>query len=209
MLAVRGYTRGESFVARNVGLRSFWNKGQWDVRIVFMDHDALVLPNPPSGRFFAHGDVHNMTLDERYIWNRSDPKRFAASEVGCLQRIYHVGPKLDAKAQALAHAELKNAYKKTQHEVLTNPDLQREFCKGLLERLVDWDTLVNGFLKLNGNNAVSNKWKKEMKKMLAAKDYPADALEIYMTAMEKNKAFLVRHSFLFEPNSENQVSRLS
>ena len=202
LLAIRGYTRGESFVARNVGLRSFWNKGQWDVKIIFMDHDALVLPNPLNGRFFAHGDVPNQTLDERYIWNRSDPKRFAASEVGCLQSIYRISKELDAEAQASAHVALKKAYQKTQYEVLTNPDLQREFSNGLIERLHDWDTLVAGFLSLNGDKSNREKWKRQMKKMLAAKDYPPDALDIYMTVMEKNKDFLVRNSFLFETNGE-------
>lgn len=203
LLAVRGYTRGESFVARNVGLRSFWNKGQWDVKIVFMDHDAMVIPNPQNGRFFAHGDIPNQTMDERYIWSRADPKRFSVSEVGYLQSIYRVGKKLDATAQALAHKELKKAYRKTQHEVLTNPDLQREFSKGLVERLRDWDTLVGGFLQMNGDKAASTKWKRQMKKMLAAKDYPEDAFEIYMTVMQKNQAFLLRHAFLFESNEND------
>jgi hypothetical protein len=200
LLGVRGYTRGESFVARNVALRSFWNRGQWDVRIIFLDHDALVIPNPRNGRFFAHGDIPNMTLDERYIWNRSDPKRFSASEVGCLQSIYRVGKELDAEAQALAHSEMKNAYQRTQHELLTNPDLQRHFSKALIERLRDWDTLVGGFLQMNGNMATTKKWKLEMKKMMAAKKYPQDAFDAYLKVMEKNKAFLVRHSFLFETN---------
>ncbi|MCI0590088.1 MAG: hypothetical protein L0Y67_00520, partial [Gammaproteobacteria bacterium] len=200
LLAVKGYTRGESFVARNVALKSFWNKGQWDVKAIFMDHDALVIPNPQNGRFFAHGDVPNMTLDERYIWNRSDPKRFSASEVGCLQSIYRVGKDLDAEAQELAHVELKKSYKNTQHELLTNPDLQRLFSKGVIERLRDWDTLVGGFLQMNGDKATTKKWTRKMKKLLAAKEYPQDAFDAYMATMQRNKAFLVRHSFLFDGN---------
>ncbi len=35
LLAVRGYTRGESVVARNVGLRSVWDEGEWKVKIIF------------------------------------------------------------------------------------------------------------------------------------------------------------------------------
>jgi hypothetical protein len=179
-------------------LRSVWSQGLWDVRIIFLDHDALVIPNPKNGRFFAHGDVPNMTLDERYIWNRSDAKRFSASEVGCLQTIYRAGGNLDAEAQALAHVELKNAYKKTQRELMTNPDLQRQFSRGVVERLRDWDTLVGGFLQMNGNTAGNKKWKREMKKMMAAKKYPEDAFDAYVAVMEKNKAFLTRYSFLFD-----------
>ncbi len=38
LLGLRGYTFGESFVARNVGLRTIWSKGEWSVRLIFQDH---------------------------------------------------------------------------------------------------------------------------------------------------------------------------
>ena len=53
LLAVRGYSRGESFVARNVGLKSSWDEGQWKVRIIFMDHDSVVMPGPEDKDFRA------------------------------------------------------------------------------------------------------------------------------------------------------------
>ena len=45
LLALRGYSFGESFVARNVGLRTIWRQGKWCVRLIFQDHDNLVLPD--------------------------------------------------------------------------------------------------------------------------------------------------------------------
>jgi len=211
LLAVRGYTRGESFVARNVGLRSFWDKGQWNVKIIFMDHDALVIPNSENGGFYAHGDLRNMTLDERYIWERSHPERFAASEVGRLQRIYRIGEDLDAQGREVARVALKDAYKKTQHALLTKPELQRLFNKGVIEKLLDWDILVDGYLRINGNKSVATRWKNKMRKMLAEKGYREDAFDVYLEAMDKNRAFLERHSSLFElktrkPLAKRQVS---
>ena len=205
LLAVRGYTRGESFVARNVGLKSFWSKGQWNVKIIFMDHDALVIPNSRSGRFFAHGDIPNMTLDERYIWGRSTPERFAASEAGCLQTIYRVGKSLDEEGQAVARVELKNAYRRTQHRMMTNPELRRLFSKGVVDRLRDWDTLVGGYLRMNGDTSAAAKWKQEMKKMLTEKGYKQDMLDAYVGVMEKNKAFLTRQAFLFDSKAEKHA----
>ncbi len=38
LLGVRGFSDGESFVLRNVGLRSCWRNGAWQVRVIFMDH---------------------------------------------------------------------------------------------------------------------------------------------------------------------------
>jgi hypothetical protein len=205
LLGVRGYSRGESFVARNVGLKSVWNNGRWEVKIIFMDHDALVIPNSRSGRFFAHGDVPNMTLDERYIWERSNPERFVASEVGCLQTIYRVGKKLDEECQAVAQLELKNAYRKTQQQLMTNPEFQRLFSKGVVERIRDWDTLVDGYLQMNGDKRAASKWKKEMKKMLAASGYKEDMFDAYVATIEKNKSFLSRQAFLFDSGAEKHA----
>ena len=205
LLGVRGYSRGESFVARNVGLKSVWKDGQWQVRVVFMDHDALVIPNSRSGRFFAHGDIPNMTLDERYIWARLTPERFAASEVGCLQSIYRVNRKLDEAGLAVAQTELKNAYRKTHQQMMTNPELQRLFSKGVVERLRDWDTLVNGYLQMNGDKVAAARWKKRMKRMLAANGYKDDMFDAYLEVIEKNRPFLTRHAFLFESDKETHA----
>src|SRR5439155_9480596 len=53
LLGIKGYSKGESFVARNVGLRSVWHDGQWEVRTIFMDHDSLVIPGPQEKDFCA------------------------------------------------------------------------------------------------------------------------------------------------------------
>lgn len=199
LLAVRGYTRGESFVARNVGLKSFWAAGRWQVKIIFMDHDALVMPNPRDGQFFAREALPCMTLDERYIWGRSNPERFAASEMGCLQTIYRTGERLDAEGRAQAAAALDSAYKRTRHEMLTRPELRRIFHKDFVERVADWDTLVGGYLKLNGDESAVKKWKTEMRRMMVAKGYKRDTFAAYLRAMEKHRPFLQRHAFLFDP----------
>ena len=211
LLAVRGYTRGESFVARNVGLRSFWDNGRWNVKIIFMDHDALVIPNSPSGRFFAYGDVPNMVMDERYIWGPAGGKKFSASEVGCLQRIYRVSAEIAAQGQALGQAALKTAYKATQQAVRTNAELQSFFSKGVVEKLLDWDTLVSGYLRLNGDENAASGWKRKMRKLLATKGYQSDSFDVYLQVMDKYRAFLERHSFLFDavtekPRAKGQAS---
>jgi hypothetical protein len=202
MLAVRAYSAGESLVARNVGLKSFWNQGKWDVKLVFMDHDALVIPNPRNGHFFAHGDIPNMRLDERHVWGRWMPERFAASDVGCLQNIYRVNQKLDQRGEILARAELKAAYDKTQQALLLNPEMQRLFSKHLIAHLRDWDVLVDGYLRMNGDRAAASRWQRSMKRKLAAKGYRKDMFAAYVGVIEKNKEFLTRYSFLFSSNAE-------
>ena len=206
LLGVRGYSRGESFVARNVGLRSVWEQGRWTVKIIFMDHDGLVLPNSDNGAFFAYGDLLNMRLDERYIWEKSHPKRFAESQIGRLQRIYKVSEALDTQGQEVARVALKEAYKKTQHALLTKQELQRLFTKGVREKLLDFDILVDGYLRLNGHKTAVESWKKKMREMLAEKGYQEEAFDVYLDVMEKNRAFLERHSYLFERETKNAAA---
>jgi hypothetical protein len=198
LLALRGYSRGESFVARNVGLKSFWDEGRWKVKLIFMDHDALAIADSRDQNFYAQGLVPYMALDETYIWGRSTEEQYGNSEVGCLRKIYRIGDAVDAGLQAMARAELKDAYKKTQHQLKTNPKLRQFFDKRFVERLLDWDTLVEGYLRMSSDKPADEKWEREMRKMLAAKGYGEQAFERYLAAMERNRAFLVSNAFLFE-----------
>jgi hypothetical protein len=203
LLGIRGYSRGESFVARNVGLKSFWDKGQWRIKIIFMDHDAIVIPGSRDEKFYAKGGIPNMAFDDSYIWGKASAKQFARSEIGRLQSIYRIGKECDAKGQALAPVALKAAYRKTQHEMLTNQRLRSVFHKAFLDRLVDWDTLVGGYFQMNGNASATRQWKKEMKEMLAAKGYGSSAFDSYMQTIKDNKAFLENNRVLFEFEGEN------
>lgn len=206
LLAVGGYTRGESFVARNVGLKSFWEQGRWNVKIVFMDHDAVVMPEQDDLHFYAKGALPNMALDESYIWRRTNPRILAVSEMGHLQRIYRIGKKVDVKSQKLAGAVLKDAYKQTQLALLTHPKLRPLFSKTFIDRLLVWDTLVSGYFQMNGDEKENAKWKKRMKKLLAAKGYNSPAFDEFMATIEKHKGFLGRIAFLFEAAGETQPS---
>src|SRR6185436_8451122 len=198
LLAIGAFSRGESFVGRNVGLRSVWVAGQWKVEIIFMDHDAIVMHWPGEGQFYAKGALPNISLDERYIWGRYNARRFATSDMGYLQSIYRIGSDVDDQGQALAKATLKAAYKKTQHELLTNPRLKQFFSKVFIDRLMVWDTLVAGYFQMNGDKSANARVKKEMKQMLVAKGYRTGAYESYMETIEQYRAFLERYSYLFQ-----------
>jgi len=195
LLAARGYSRGESFVARNVGLKSFWSAGEWKVKIVFMDHDALAIPGPQTENFHAHGTLPSMAVDERYIWGKSNANRFATSEVGYLQSIYRPASRVCVKGEALALRALKHAYRKTQNEMLTNPAMGKLFNQVFIKRLLDWDTLVSGYLQKKSSHTA---WKKKMRRMMAAKGYKRRAFDAYMEIIERNQDFIKRYAFLFD-----------
>ncbi|HWT03201.1 MAG TPA: hypothetical protein VN256_23315 [Pyrinomonadaceae bacterium] len=198
LLAVRGYSRGESFVARNVGLRSVWRGGEWKVQAVFMDHDALVIPGTDNENFLAQGAMPNMRMDERYIWGGSNPAQCAISEVGYLRSIYRTGAEVNARGKILAHKALKDAYTKTQHEVLNNPALRRMFHRTFLDRIHDWDAIVTGYLNNRHDERACAAWERKMKRTLSEKGYRRGGLEGYLEVIRNYLGFIEKYAFLFE-----------
>jgi hypothetical protein len=193
LLGVRGQSRGESFVARNVGLRSVWQDGEWQVKLIFMDHDALSLPETEHGHFFAQNALPGIQLDERHVWGRANPNLFPGTLAGCLQRIYRISPALEQQAQELAQRELKAAYQKTQQALATNTRLRAFFSETFLGRLFDWDNFVAGYL-----NGQTSDWQSRMKQLFADKGYEPDTFDYYAEAVDKYKGFFERNGFLFE-----------
>ena len=193
LLGVRGHSRGESFVARNVGLRSVWEAGEWRVKLIFMDHDGLSLPELEHGHFFAQNALPGILLDERHVWGRANPDLFAGTLVGCLQRIYGTSATLEKQAQAIAETELKAAYQKTQRALATNRTLRAFFSDTFLGRLFDWDEFVSGYL-----NGRGKRWQSEMKQTFKRKGYEPDMFDTYAQAVDKHKGFFERNGFLFE-----------
>ncbi len=198
LLSLRIHTRGESFVARNVGLKSHWEQGEWKVKIVFMDHDAVTLHTQEDHFFWADSAIPTMALDESYIWGRN-PRHFPGSEMGYLQRIYQIDKTIDEEGDALAHRSLRDAYVKTRNALQNNDRLRRLFHKRFLDRVLDWDMFVSGYLSLNGEKAANKRWKQKMEEMLTGKGYKSGAVERMGKTVEQNRTFLEKYSFLFEP----------
>jgi hypothetical protein len=202
LFATRAYSRGESFVARNVGLKSLWNDGEWRVNIIFMDHDAVVTPGAQNRGVSLEEALPGVALDESFIWGNSSHEEFSASEVGCLQKIYRVNNDVCNKGQALVEIALKKAYKETQHRLFTSLKLKSLFDKTFLERLRDLDVLVEGYLRIEPNSIASRRWKEKMGRQLAAKGHTAHSVAMHMRTIENNRAFLERYAFLFDVSSK-------
>ncbi len=198
LFSLRVHTRGESFVARNVGLKSCWENGEWKVKIIFMDHDAVTLHGPDEHFFFADSAIPTMALDESYIWSRN-PRHFPGSELGYLQRIYQIDKAIDEKGEELARQILRDVYVKTRGALQTNERLRRLYHKRFLERYLDWDIFVNGYLGLNGEKTGNKRWKQKMEEKLTGKGYKSGVVERMGETVEKNRQFLEKYSFLFEP----------
>ena len=147
LLGVRGYSRGESFVARNVGLKSYWQRGEWRVKIIFMDHDALVVPGPQD-QDFSRGFASLPTLDTTYLW----ADRVRCSSIGTCVVFYR--PSDEVFQQGLVLSQRRESLQEKSAGV-KRPKTTRAIEPTFVERLPDWDPLVKGFLTQTETTALS------------------------------------------------------
>lgn len=87
LVGLRSYSNGESFVGRNVGLRSVWRDDAWQVELVFMDHDGLHLNRPYQHDIDPKYALHGIWHDHLFVFSYSE-----SSTLALLERIYAVSP---------------------------------------------------------------------------------------------------------------------
>jgi len=194
LMGINGYSKGESFVARNIGLRTVWRDGQWRVRLIFMDHDSLVIPGPGEKDFCARAALDGMRLDETYIWGR--PGGIMGSS-GHLRKLYRINDQFHLEARELAKITSKEAYQKTQRELARNPRLRRLFHSVFIDRMPGWNRLVRSFLQTDPEKIT--KWKDKAGKILQTAGYENDEASDKLEALDAQRDFLERQSFLFAP----------
>lgn len=191
LIGMRGYSRGESFVARNVGLKSVWQDGEWKVKIIFMDHDALGILEPTCTDVSSDEALFGQQLDETYLWGRVS----ILGSVGHLRRIYQISEDVYERGQELTRIEAKNAYDQTQRKLLTDPAVRSLFHEDFIARLRQWDDLVRTFLQAKLNGGANAAWKARTKKAFDKKSQ--GWFDTHIKALEQYALFLERQSFLF------------
>src|ERR1044071_443259 len=162
LLAVRASTNGESFVPRNVGLRSVWVNGQWLLKVIFMDHDNLNIAGSIVKNFQSLGAHSSTALDELYIWGIYDGVRHVTGAVDCLEIIYRPGQATIQQGRDSFRVAMTEAYRKTHRELSSNAKLRQFFHPLFVERIRDWDTIVRGYLQIKDDPLRLAAWKDEM-----------------------------------------------
>jgi hypothetical protein len=192
LLGARGHSHGESFVARNCGLRSVFEDGQWRIRMIFMDHDSLAFAAAYEKSYTAGPSVGAAIRDARFILGGEigGPPRIH-SEMDYLRDIYRVSPRIERAGMREFRRAMKEAYARTQKAILENPEVQRMFEPEFVERLRDWDEMVRRSLAGNG-------WKEEVIATLQERGYGERTVRHYVGSLITHKPFLKRMSFLFD-----------
>ena len=198
LLGIRGHTLGESFVARNAGLRSVWEDGQWKVRMIFMDHDSLSFASVGINTFRPKNSIHNAAKDAKYVlggcFNGNHKVR---GELAYLRDIYRASPAVQRRGTAAFRAAMKSAYHLTHERMRINPELARLFREPFVEKVRDWDDLVGSYLRTEKSRAAREAWKAAHRERLTLRGYQPEVADEYVTTVTNQAKFLRRVSFLF------------
>ena len=193
LLGTRSRTHGESFVGRNVGLRSVFENGEWRVKIVFLDHDALYLTEITTNHYHPLSLLPAITTDEKYIFGAPH----VIGETELLRGIYRVDQAVEAEGHSMLKNALRDSYKKTHSEICNAPRLQGRFSRGFVEGIRDWDQIVAGYLRVKDDPSKIGSWGDEASRLLQEKGYDEALVREYVRAVEKYSSFLQRYSFLY------------
>ncbi|MBV9675454.1 MAG: hypothetical protein JO185_03915 [Acidobacteriaceae bacterium] len=195
LLAVRGFSDGESFVLRNVGLKSVWKNGVWQIRIIFMDHDDLTVAGSRYQYLWPWREVSGMQRDQVHILGGPMGDVMLPGEVGVLKNIYRVSSDVgDAGLQSLKEA-MRAAYLGTQSQLANNQALRELFYPEFLEGYRDFDELVPNLLKTDPSQTES--WKMEAEAYLKDKHYNNELIAEYTKTLSHFRGFFEQISFLY------------
>jgi hypothetical protein len=197
LLAFKGFTRGESFVARNVGLKSVWEDGKWTVKIIFMDHDDLDIAGRNAREFYPRAVFPAIADDELHIFGGMYCGAWIKGEVEYLQEIYRIDAEVGAAGATAIRQALEAAYRRTRKELRDNDELRAYFNEAFLERIFDCDAIMAGYVKARDDRAALAAWKEETKEFLSGKGYVDWMINDYFCAVDSYDDFLVRYSFLY------------
>ncbi len=198
LLALGAYSHGESFVGRNLGLKSSFEAGEWTVKLLFMDHDNLRIPDRGEESFWPHAAYRASVVDECYICANPDrPLQVDGSSLWYLQEIYHLDAQTRAESKKYLHRAMEMAYKQTRHGMDTDPKVQRFFSKSYIRHMHDWDVIVADYLTSCGDSEKIAIWKNRAKAYLKTKKYKKAVIDNYLMGVEKHYDVVTRYSFLF------------
>ncbi len=191
LCALRIGTNGESFVPRNVGLRSVWEDGRWRVRVIFMDHDGMIVPGLQTRDFLPGTLIRPMMNDYRHIFGGRIRGAVIAGELAAVQHIYQPRPSLARLARRIVQLAARAAYDTTISAIATNLDLRALYGDRYVARLHDWDNAVSCYL---GDR---DAWELPTRERLGQAGYGQQGIESYVSALREFGVLVRKTAFLY------------
>ncbi|HEY6350699.1 MAG TPA: hypothetical protein VI636_14945 [Candidatus Angelobacter sp.] len=199
LLATWGCSHGESFVRRNVGLKSLWRNGIWQVRIIFMDHDILWVPGQSQNDFDPKVSLEGILMDSGYLFEHKSAPNQQRGVIGTLERIYRIEPSLQSAGATVLEDALAEAYRKTRREMVSSPNIRRMFSGTVLANMADWEAIVWDRLESEKAGLHAKEWLGRTIVFLRERGYTQQTIEKWMEQVEGYLDLLTRYSYLFDP----------
>ncbi len=195
MSALRVGTNGESFVSRNVGLRSVWEDGRWQVRVIFMDHDGMIVPGLQERDFHPGTLVRPMMNDYRHIFGGRIPGATIAGEIASIRAIYRPRPSLARDAGRLVRDAARIAYDATSSAFSASPELRSLYGDRFVSRHRDWDAAVSSYLAAAPGERKT--WESRTRARLFAAGYGTQHIDSYVSTIRDFGVLIRKTAFLY------------
>ena len=157
LAGVKGYSNGESFVSRNIGLRAAWSGAAWRVGLRFMDQDDLHVADPRQQGLSPERLLRGLLLDQEFVTGRSGPLNPRGSWFA-LQRLYRVAPAVQAAGGRALREARDAAVRKTRAALRRDLFLRDHFSPPFLEASLEcdrlWEACTRARLRLSDEAAV-------------------------------------------------------
>jgi hypothetical protein len=193
LLAVGGFTDGESFVPRNVGIKSRFQTGRWGARICFMDHDGMRGLTAPGEVPQPAWPIEGMRKDSDWICE----DRAAPGEFACLRQIYRVAADLERRGQETFRERVADAYAATRRAMEHADPVRSLFDRKYLPTMQARDEAIRQFLECRGDESALKRWRKRAAVRLRGSMYPEDLIPVFLDAVTRNRRTLESYAMLF------------
>jgi hypothetical protein len=179
-MAARVYSSGESFAARNTGLRRIWDGERWRVTWFSMDHDSLQMIGRKYRHFHPHPDINGMLQDQAHILGGPLGQFIVKGELQAMKAIYRPDAAAASRGFAAFRVALKESYTNAQRAIREDPAVRRLFHREFVETLHEWDEAMGDFIDIRYDAEEIRKWHERTRARLVRHGIPSRIARQYL-----------------------------
>jgi len=179
-MAARVYSSGESFAARNTGLRRIWDGQRWRVTWFSMDHDSLQMIGRKYRHFHPHPDINGMLQDQAHILGGPLGQFIVKGELQAMKAIYRPDAAAASRGFAAFRAAVKESYTQSQRAIREDPAVGRLFHREFVETLHEWDEAMGDFIDIRHDAEEIRKWHERTRARLVRHGIPSRIVRQYL-----------------------------
>ena len=191
LFGLGGRTSGESFVGRNVGLKSAWEGGRWCVHFIAMDHDMMWFPR---GHFDPGDLLRRWGNDADHIHGQpGDPWK---SALDWLVSIYRLDEEMAARGRAVLLRAASEAARLSRHLRASDERVRGQYEPKALKAAQDWEAAAVVFIQVYGSGAREEDALSAARALLEGRGRDPQTVESWTGAIRKHATFLQVHAGL-------------